>query len=343
MALDELGADFGTAGTKSLFRPPQPRACRHRAWSICRATCRPDCHCCCRTCVRGWRSATCSACARWTTIAGRTSCAPTRSGRTDLAFGGYAAGIWLLRRHSRDLSDLGALFDRLDRASLAAAAAVDRYRSAPGAGTARGRLSGRFDPRCIDHPPRRSSSLVGCAMTQLYRRGWRFVVARTGNQGHHSPLRRRYRCGCRRKVFLAALPAPDDVVISRGGCTSRCRAPCRSPVSSRRMCRGLCVADRTLRRHRAVGREQNRGISALIACRCPPCRRTSDHLADVLFRLRLGVKRRRRARRRTCAQQRPRGAAVLAKGDQEAGGKRGEVAWRALPGGIPAAGAAASC
>ncbi|QIL20042.1 DnaA regulatory inactivator Hda [Thermomonas sp. HDW16] len=31
-----------------------------------------------------------------------------------------AALEWLLRRHSRDLSDLGALFERLDRASLAA-------------------------------------------------------------------------------------------------------------------------------------------------------------------------------------------------------------------------------
>ena len=31
-----------------------------------------------------------------------------------------AALDWLLRRHSRDLSALGALFDRLDRASLAA-------------------------------------------------------------------------------------------------------------------------------------------------------------------------------------------------------------------------------
>lgn len=31
-----------------------------------------------------------------------------------------AALEWLLRRHSRDLSDLGAMFDRLDRASLAA-------------------------------------------------------------------------------------------------------------------------------------------------------------------------------------------------------------------------------
>ena len=31
-----------------------------------------------------------------------------------------AALDWLLRRHSRDLSDLGMLFERLDQASLAA-------------------------------------------------------------------------------------------------------------------------------------------------------------------------------------------------------------------------------
>ena len=45
------------------------------------------------------------------------------SGTTEVREGATfdeAALEWLMRRHSRDLSDLGALFERLDRASLAA-------------------------------------------------------------------------------------------------------------------------------------------------------------------------------------------------------------------------------
>lgn len=50
---------------------------------------------------------------------GRTDVLRQRAASRGLVFD-EAALEWLLRRHSRDLSDLGALFERLDRASLAA-------------------------------------------------------------------------------------------------------------------------------------------------------------------------------------------------------------------------------
>ncbi len=50
---------------------------------------------------------------------GRADVLRQRAAARGLAFD-EAALEWLQRRHSRDLSDLGALFDRLDRASLAA-------------------------------------------------------------------------------------------------------------------------------------------------------------------------------------------------------------------------------
>ena len=50
---------------------------------------------------------------------GRTDVLRQRAASRGLAFD-EAALEWLLRRYSRDLSDLGTLFDRLDRASLAA-------------------------------------------------------------------------------------------------------------------------------------------------------------------------------------------------------------------------------
>ena len=50
---------------------------------------------------------------------GRTEVLRQRAAARGLLFD-EAALEWLMRRHSRDLSDLGALFERLDRASLAA-------------------------------------------------------------------------------------------------------------------------------------------------------------------------------------------------------------------------------
>ena len=50
---------------------------------------------------------------------GRTEVLRQRAAARGLLFDEVALE-WLMRRHSRDLSDLGALFERLDRASLAA-------------------------------------------------------------------------------------------------------------------------------------------------------------------------------------------------------------------------------
>lgn len=50
---------------------------------------------------------------------GRAAVLRQRAASRGLVFD-EAALDWLMRRHSRDLSDLGALFERLDRASLAA-------------------------------------------------------------------------------------------------------------------------------------------------------------------------------------------------------------------------------